>query len=289
LRRLLPPAPEARSTVQRRAEALDRETFFGVPIGGFDRTGRQQLMLLLMAGMEPTSKVVDLGCGLLRGGYWLIHFLDAGGYHGIEPHAQRIQAGLERILETDTVAAKRPRVDTNATFDTSVFGEKFDYFLAYSIWTHASKPQIETMLDSFLRDGTEDAVFLTSILPARWHEHDYQGQGWFGTSHESDVPGCIHHRMSWIRRACRQRNLFVHALGREAAGQTWLLISRDSRRKLSFRSVWHRSLWRALFDRLTDRARVLARRLSRRGPTMRGETSDDEDARRPVARTAREP
>ena len=49
---------------------------------------------------------------------------------------------------------KRTRFDGNSKFDTSVFSEKFDFFLAYSIWTHASKPQIQTMLEGFLRDST---------------------------------------------------------------------------------------------------------------------------------------
>jgi len=240
-------------TIQRRAEALDPQTFFGVPIAGFDGLGRQQLILLLMAGMEPASKVVDLGCGVLRAGYWLIHFLDTGGYHGIEPHAGRLQTGIDSILEPATIAAKQPRFATNATFDTSVFGQKFEYFLAYSIWTHASKRQIETMLESFLRDSTEDGVFLTSILPATWRRRDYRADVWFGTSHESDVPGCIFHSLSWIRRACRQRKLSVRSLGRERNGQTWLLISRDSPRTLLFRSVWWRPRWLRLLERVWSR------------------------------------
>jgi len=232
------------TTVQRRAEALAGGTFWGVPLTGFDRAGRHQLILLIMAGLEPASKVVDVGCGLLRGGYWLIHFLDPGGYHGIEPHAGRLKAAVDRILEPETLAAKRPRFDTNADFDTSVFGEKFDVFVAYSIWTHASKAQIETMLDGFLRDSTPDGVFLASFLPAGWRRRDYRGDRWFGTSHESSVPGCIHHSLAWVRRACGARDLFVRLLGREFDGQSWLLISRDPRRDLLFRDIWRPPLWR---------------------------------------------
>jgi hypothetical protein len=247
------------TTVQRRAEALDPNTFFGVPIPGFDRGGRTQLILLLMAGLEPGSKVIDLGCGVLRGGYWIVHFLDPGCYHGIEPHAGRLQTGLDRILTSATVSAKRPRLATNAEFDTSVFGEKFDFFLAYSIWTHASKRQIEMMLDRFVSDSTGDGVFLTSVLPARAWQRDYRGERWFGTSHESSSPGCIRHRLSWIRRACGRRNLFLQSLGRELDGQVWLHISRQRRRGLLFTSIWRRPLWRRL-------ARRIGRRLSVRQP-----------------------
>ena len=109
------------TTVQQRADALAAGVFLGVPMDGFDQAGRHQLILLLMAGLEPTSKVVDLGCGVLRAGYWLIHFLDAGCYHGVEPHAARLQPGIDRILEPETRAAKRPRFATDANFDTSAF------------------------------------------------------------------------------------------------------------------------------------------------------------------------
>src|SRR5205823_5994501 len=151
-----------------RAERLDRSKFFGVPIAGFEKAGRQQFVLLIMAGLEPRSKVLDLGCGVLRAGYWLIQFLDPHCYYGSEPHRERIDTGRTFILEPDIESIKQPRFDTNPEFDSGVFDMKFDFFLAYSIWTHASKPQIETMLDNFLRDSNPGGVFLTSILPAVW-------------------------------------------------------------------------------------------------------------------------
>jgi hypothetical protein len=239
------------STVQQRAEQLDRTRFFGVPISGFENAGRQQLILSLMCGLEPGFKVVDLGCGVLRAGYWLIHFLDPGCYHGIEPHQGRLKTGMTVILEPETLEAKRPRFDTNGDFDTSVFGTRFDCFLAYSIWTHASKQQIAMMLDNFLRDSTPGAMFLTSVSPAGWRRPDYAGSKWFGTSHESDVAGCISHSLKWIRIECRRRGLRLTVLGRERDGQTWLSIARDpSRNALLFKTIWVDSIWRRALRRL---------------------------------------
>ncbi len=231
-------------TIQVRAEALDRSKFFGVPITGFENAGRRQFILLLMAGLEPQSKVLDLGCGVLRAGYWLIHFLDAHCYYGIEPHRERLDVGETVILEPDTERAKHPHFDTNAEFDSGVFGVKFDFVLAYSIWTHASKPQIEVMLDTFLKNSNPGAIFLTSILPAGWRRRDYRGNAWVGTSHESDVAGCIRHRLKWVKGECRRRGLRMLKLGRERDGQTWLQISRDAGRKLLFRTIW--AEWRVV-------------------------------------------
>jgi hypothetical protein len=213
--------------IQRKAEILSENTFLGFPSADFEKAGREQLSYLLLAGLNPDSRLVDVGCGVLRAGYWLIHFLDSGCYFGIEPHTGRLEMGVNIILEPEVLEAKRPQFDTNPHFDTSVFGEKFDFFLAYSIWTHASKRQIQTMLDSFLRDSTEGGIFLTSYLPASWENPDYMGDGWNGTSHESDVPGCIYHSGGWIKTECDRRGLAVLELGRDRyCGQSWLEIER---------------------------------------------------------------
>jgi len=132
--------------LQQKAEMLGETIFLGVPVKDFEKGGRELLIYLLNAGLNPDSRVVDIGCGVLRGGYWLIHFLDPGCYCGIEPDTERLAIGTRTILEPEILEAKRPRFDTNPHFDTSVFGEKFNFFLAYSVWTHASKSQIQTML-----------------------------------------------------------------------------------------------------------------------------------------------
>jgi hypothetical protein len=213
--------------IQQKAERLSEQTFLGFPSADFEKAGREQLAYLLLAGLNHDSRLVDVGCGVLRAGYWLIHFLDPGCYFGIEPHTERLGMGINIILEPEVLKAKRPRFDTNPHFDTSVFGEKFDFFLAYSIWTHASKRQIQTMLDSFLRDSTEAGIFLTTYLPASWRNPDYKGDEWHGTSHESDVRGCIYHSRRWIKTECDRRGLAVLELGRDRyCGQSWLEIKR---------------------------------------------------------------
>ena len=213
--------------LQKKAEIYGEKRFLGVPVRDFEKAGREQLGYLLAAGMRPSSKVVDLGCGILRGGYWLIHFLDPGNYYGIEPHKERLGIGIDGILEPEILEVKRPRFDTNPRFDTSVFGERFDFFLAYSVWTHASKLQIQTTLESFLRDSTDGGVFMTTYLPASWRHWDYRGDKWYGTSHESDVPGCIYHSRRWIHAACDSQGLTALELEPDKVhGQSWLQITR---------------------------------------------------------------
>jgi hypothetical protein len=117
-------------TLQERFEALAKDKFPGIPIEGFEASGRERRHYLLRAGLNSSSKLVDLGCGVLRAGYRIIRFLDPGGYCGIEPHQERLQIGMDAILEPGAIDQRRPRFDSNQHFDTSVFAEKFDFFLA---------------------------------------------------------------------------------------------------------------------------------------------------------------
>lgn len=198
--------------------------FSGGPDKYFEEVGRLQLISLLKIGLYPDSKVLDVGCGCLRGGYWLIHFLNSGNYFGIEPDEHMVKIGLKYLIPKDVAAQKSPSVNYNDRFDFSVFNEKFDYVIARSIWTHASKSQIESMLDSFLENSREDAVFLTSHLRGY---PDYKGSEWVGFSHESKTAGCISHRMSWLKKQCEIRGLSIEELQFDVFNrQRWLYIRR---------------------------------------------------------------
>jgi SAM-dependent methyltransferase len=248
--------------VQQRVEALVGRVPLGGPVRDFEEVGRLQLEVLVHEGLEPDSKILDFGCGCLRGGYWLIHFLDAGCYFGIEPHSEMLSAGLEHIVERDVVENKKPSFDSNDSFDFSVFGVAFDFVLARSLWTHANMEQIELMLDRFRENTTPGAVMLASYFRvpgirdgrvvastllsrsdeflARFpavHEAVWKRFGdRFGGARES-LPAdatetclpvkMLPHRLKSIRQACSARGLRVRELNYGVVNsQRWLRIER---------------------------------------------------------------
>jgi SAM-dependent methyltransferase len=213
------------SAVQTRAEALADQMFVGGPVRDFEKAGRLQLITLLEHGLHPQSRILDVGCGCLRGGYWLLHFLDPGCYFGIEPNRPMLEAGLNEILEPGLADNKKPVFAHNDDFDLDAFdGTEFDFILARSVWTHASKPQIERMLDSFGRVAADGGVFLTSYLRAG-RFRDFNGEQWVGRSHESDEPGVVKHSFGWIKQACERRGLQVTELEeRRVNEQRWLRV-----------------------------------------------------------------
>jgi hypothetical protein len=216
-------------------ERVDRLQAEGIYLGGlpenFESGGRKQIITLLSQGMNPNSKVLDIGCGCLRGGYWCIHFLDEGCYFGIEPNIEMLNGGIRILLEPGLMESKKPRFDNNEVFDFAVFGEKFDFFVARSIWSHASKPQIQQMLDGFVSTAKPESIFITSYLRPTIFKPDYKGATWVGRCHKSSVKGFVHHSLSWIRKECAQRGLDVEEIRQPEYNyfhQIWLRIAQKS-------------------------------------------------------------
>jgi hypothetical protein len=202
--------------------------FLGCAPRDFERGGRNQLQVLLRHGLRPSSRVLDVGCGCLRSGYWLMRLLDPGCYFGIEPHAGRLRAGLKHIVEPEVLERARPRFDNNDRFDFRVFDTSFDYVIARSVWTHAAKPHIEAMLDSFVATAKRHGVFLTSVTDRSLGNEDYDGTEWVGRSHQSDEAGIVHHSAEWLTRACAQRNLQWSETGPNMHHQRWMAVTRNS-------------------------------------------------------------
>ncbi len=206
--------------------------FLGGPPELFEDAGRKMLMVLLNEGLMPYSKVLDIGCGCLRGGYWVIRFLNSQGYYGIEPNKAMLAEGLNCLFSRETLELKNPSFDHNEDFDVSVFNTKFDYFLARSIWTHASKQQISVMLDGFANHTNPKAVFLTSFVNAKLESEEYMEHSWVGKSHNSDEAGIVKHSFDWIESECINRGLQAEIIVNEtfdlSNNQRWIKITQKS-------------------------------------------------------------
>lgn len=203
--------------------------FLGGPPQLFIPVGREQLIVLLEHGLTMESTVLDVGCGCLRGGRWIIPLVERGHYCGIEPSHHMLEKGLNQFVDPEIVRLKQPRFDHNDRFDFSVFDTKFTHFILRSIWSHTSKQQIETILDGMSAWGTQDAVLLASYYPASFFRRrpDYKGTDWLGRSHKSTTLGQIAHKFSWIRDAARRRGLTTQELDRPPLGdQVWLRVRR---------------------------------------------------------------
>ena len=126
-------------------------------VGGlWDTVGRLQFDLLVREGLRPEHRLLDVGCGSLRGGVHFIRYLDVGGYTGIDKSPERLAAGQEIELVRAGLVEKRPALELVDDFDFARLDGPFDYAVALSLFTHLPIELIGTCLvsvDGVLQPG----------------------------------------------------------------------------------------------------------------------------------------
>lgn len=139
--------------------------YTGGPVKSFEAVGRDTFITLLENGLRPDHKLLDFGCGALRLGYWLVRFLDAGNYYGIEPDQKMINAGLEHALPKQLLEDKKPIFHDSRRCEIGVFGVHFDFGVARSIFTHMTPAPVRKTLKEFADNANPGAVFMASYWP----------------------------------------------------------------------------------------------------------------------------
>lgn len=108
-------------------------------VGNFwEEIGRLQFDFLRDNGLRPESRLIDIGCGALRGGIHFVEYLDAGHYFGVDSNPSLLQAGYD--LEIGPLGLWRKLARGNLVadeeFNFDAFAERFDFALAQSLFTH---------------------------------------------------------------------------------------------------------------------------------------------------------
>ena len=103
--------------------------------GRWDEIGRSQFEFMKQRGLLPEHKLVDIGCGALRGGIHLIRYLHKGNYFGIDINRSLVEAGKLEVAAVG-LSDKEPNLLVSDEFELSRFGTQFDYALAISFFTH---------------------------------------------------------------------------------------------------------------------------------------------------------
>jgi SAM-dependent methyltransferase len=130
--------------------------------GRWEEIGKLQFDFLVSNGLQLHHKLLDIGCGTLRGGRHFIKYLNAGNYSGIDISPKAIEYG-KRLVAQEGQAEKHPRllVSRNKDLKFKEFdGEVFDYLLAQSVFTHLKPEHIEECFQYSRRVMSQDSVFL---------------------------------------------------------------------------------------------------------------------------------
>jgi len=141
-------------------------------VGGlWDVAGRPQLDFLVAQGLRPRMRVLDLGCGCLRGGLHLVAFLDPGRYYGVDVNASLLAAGRLEV-EMAGLADRLPPANLlrNGALEGWRFGVDFDVVLAHSLFTHLPPPWLRRGLGEMERCVPQGGRFFATYFewPEGW-------------------------------------------------------------------------------------------------------------------------
>jgi len=129
--------------------AIDHRAYIG---GGDEHqfgleSERQLSFLIESAGVQPGTRVLDIGCGCLRLARLLVPYLDAGGYFGVDKSRRLIESGW--FLELDAMSRERsPRFAVSDRFELDLLSgyPPPDVSIAFSLLTHLNSTDIMLLL-----------------------------------------------------------------------------------------------------------------------------------------------
>jgi cyclopropane fatty-acyl-phospholipid synthase-like methyltransferase len=136
-------------------------------VGGmWDEIGSLQFDFLKSQGLSPDHRLVDIGCGCLRGGVHFVPYLDKRRYCGIDINASLIEAGKKELRQNATNHDKQPDLRVTDRFDLVQFGVQFDYALAISVFTHLFSNHIGRCLLEVRKTLAPTGKFLATFFEA---------------------------------------------------------------------------------------------------------------------------
>lgn len=183
----------------------------------YDLVAAMQFNLLTHLGLREFHYLLDVGCGSLRAGRLFIPYLLPGHYYGIEPQTWLIEDGIKNELGREILKIKQPVFSDDSNFNCLHFNQKFDFVVAQSVFSHASRSQIRECLFNIEKCLQPDGVMAATFVKGNT---DYEGEGWV-------YPECVNYTVEQMIHLATAVGLAAQPIDwHHPNGQTWILITR---------------------------------------------------------------
>lgn len=171
-------------------------------------SGQTQFELLKLDGCQPTSFVLEHGCGCLHMGKPLMQYLGPGQYAGIDPNAWLRTKAMRDPATAALVKDKQPRFLTRSDFDARELGMKFDYIYSHSVLSHAAHWQLDQYIANSAAVLNPGGHIVSSIRLAEGNAFGSQGNP-AGDSHDEQwvYPGVSWFTMQTVREVAAKHGL----------------------------------------------------------------------------------
>jgi len=195
--------------------------------------GVWQFDYLVSCGLEPHHYVLDVGCGWLRGGINFIEYLDVGHYYGFDKEQGQLDKA-ELLLKSKDLAHKNPKIRfvgstrwIGSFIDRRMKEAKFDYMIAYSVFTHTDPYMTERIFTNvvpFLKDTGK--FFATSFRRDKPSRGVYIGKGHLNRGNEYDV---VMYPFYFFEDLAGKHGMIVEDLEKkDTNNQSWMCFCKES-------------------------------------------------------------
>ncbi|MFZ4413894.1 MAG: methyltransferase [Bacteroidales bacterium] len=143
------------------------------PLELWEAKRKFQFDFLLNAGILPSHTLLDLGCGILRGGIPLIGYLEEGNYTGVDVRPEVMEeAHLE--LEISGLAIKNPSLICTDDVSTLILKRKFDFIWAFSVLIHLEDHILEGVMNFINRHLHKEGSFYANVVFGERQDGNWQ-------------------------------------------------------------------------------------------------------------------
>jgi SAM-dependent methyltransferase len=121
-----------------------------------------QIDFLRRMGLQRHHRLLDLGCGTLRGGVPLIGFLDPEHYTGVDVRGDVLEDGRMELREHG-LEDKRPRLVLASSLEGLDLGERFDIAWAFSVLIHMDDDVLDDAIAAVARHLQPGGRFYANV------------------------------------------------------------------------------------------------------------------------------
>ena len=133
-----------------------------------------QIDFLRGQGLRTSHRVLDIGCGSLRGGAALIAYLEPGGYSGIDVR-ESVLVEARQELRREKLLDKRPELVVATDLAALDLKRRFDVLWAFSVLFHLADPILDACFVMAARHLKPEGIFFANVIAGNGAPGEWQG------------------------------------------------------------------------------------------------------------------
>lgn len=138
-----------------------------------DKNRKFQIDFLKLQGLSPDNKLLELGCGTLRGGIPIIAYLNTGNYYGIDVRRGVLSEARKELIENG-LEHKNPTIILFKEAEKQI-QIKFDVIWSFQVLLHMEQSKLEEALEYSAKHMAPNGFFYATVLVGDYKEDEWQG------------------------------------------------------------------------------------------------------------------